>query len=114
MFQGKKNHTKFDPVIRRPGPRRKRVLFVKRFKKPKLSLRWSLAGVFVCLVSAVFVYFFFISDKFLLKEVIVEGTDNKELKENVEKHYNTVSQIKKFYFMRQNKTFSFPKDNFEV
>lgn len=121
MFQGKRNPTKFDPVIRsKYSPRRKRALFVKRsfgsflnIRKPKFSLLWGLTGCFICLLLVAFAYFFLISDKFLLTEVIVEGVDNKELKESVENYYNIVAQSKKLYFIRQNKTFSFPKESFE-
>ena len=113
MFK-KRNTRRFNyksAVIKRTRPHKKRVLFVKRVRNVFSSKIYIMLGIF--LASAIGVgYFLFFTNHFLITDIKIGGVSESTQKEIIE-YYNKVSQQRKFFILKQNKTVSFSAREFE-
>lgn len=111
LFKKRKSN-KFNPVIQRQGPRRKKRAFfdvsLLRIFSPKIY--FSLAVVILSLGS--FGYYLLFSDYFKITNVYIHGA-NSEITRGVEIYFEDLSEKTRFFILSQNKTIFFPSKSFK-
>lgn len=107
-------------VIKRSGPRKKRISFIGHLGKIFLSppaprsrragkLYFITGGILVFFLSIG--YFLFFTEQFLITNINIEA--NKNTEQNIHEYLDKIFDSKKFFILRQNKTINFPTENFK-
>lgn len=105
-YQKRRISNRRSAVIVRERPQKKRVLFVKKLHSIFSSKTYFVIAVFLGSILLVG-YFLFFTDQLLITKINIEGAASGTQQE-IREYYDELSQQRKFFILKQNKTINFP------